>query len=72
MVLQEACESSMPRKRRFRKSNPWWTRELTVFKKSVYRMRRTVQGAQGEPTYLAVHQKYQSSLREQRVKEGET
>jgi len=23
----------MPRKRRFRKSNPWWTRKLTIAKK---------------------------------------
>nr|XP_012215484.1 PREDICTED: uncharacterized protein LOC105667926 [Linepithema humile] len=33
VVLQEACKSSMPRKRRFRKSNPWWYRELPVIKK---------------------------------------
>jgi len=64
VVLQKACESSMPRKRRFRKSNPWWTRELTVIKKSVYRLRRSAQGAREEPTYLAVLQKYRSSLRE--------
>ncbi|KAL6418735.1 hypothetical protein ACFW04_011829 [Cataglyphis niger] len=32
-VLTEACAASMPRKRRFRKSNPWWTMELTTLKK---------------------------------------
>ncbi|KAL6416642.1 hypothetical protein ACFW04_013282 [Cataglyphis niger] len=32
-VLTEACAASMPRKRRFRKSNPWWTMELTILKK---------------------------------------
>jgi len=63
-MLQEACKFSMLRKRRFRNSNSWWTKKLTVFKKSVYRLRRTVQGAQGEPTYLAVLEKCRSSLRE--------
>jgi len=64
VVLQKACESSMPRKRRFRKSNPWWTRDLTIIKKSVYRLRRSVQGAREKPSYLTVLQKYRSSLRE--------
>jgi len=63
-VLQEACESSIPRERRSRKSNPRWTRELTVIKKSVYRLRRSVQGAREKPSYLIVLQKYRSSLRE--------
>jgi len=64
VVLQEACESSLPRKRRFRKSYPWWTRELTVIKKSVYRLRRSIQGAREKPSYLIIFQKYRSSLRE--------
>jgi len=27
VVLTETCVASMPRKRRYRKSNPWWTRK---------------------------------------------
>lgn len=42
-VIIEASEASMPRKRQFRKSNPWWTRELTSRKKEVMRLRRLVQ-----------------------------
>jgi len=32
-VILEACEISMLRKKFFRKSNPWWTEELTKMKK---------------------------------------
>ncbi|KAL6417402.1 hypothetical protein ACFW04_012773 [Cataglyphis niger] len=39
-VLTEACTASMPRKRRFRKSNPWWTIELTILKKRVREVRK--------------------------------
>lgn len=39
-VIIEACEGSMPRKKRFRKSNPWWTEQLTKLKKAAYRKRR--------------------------------
>ena len=40
-VLYEACTESMPRKRRFRASNPWWTRALTKLKRKTYGKRRT-------------------------------
>ncbi|XP_011135133.2 uncharacterized protein LOC105180640 [Harpegnathos saltator] len=42
-VFIEASGQAMPRKRRFRKSNPWWTKELTILKKDVYRKRRALQ-----------------------------
>ena len=42
-VLYEACTESMPRKRRFRASNPWWTRALTKLKRKTYGKRRTYQ-----------------------------
>ena len=42
-VLLEACTESMLRKRRYRASNPWWTKELTQFKKKTYERRRTYQ-----------------------------
>ena len=63
VVLQEACKSSMPTKRKYRKSNPWWTKELTIFKKSVYRLRRAVTKGRAEPNYLTIRQEYRFSLR---------
>lgn len=63
VVLQEACNASMPKKRRFRKSNPWWTRELTIIKKSVYRLRRKVAEGQDEPNHLEIVREYRVSLR---------
>jgi len=43
-VILEAYEISMPRKRAFRKSNPWWVEELTKMKKEGSRKRKTIQG----------------------------
>lgn len=63
-VLRTACEASMPKKRRFRKSNPWWTKELTIVKKSVYRKKRDLQKSRNCPDYLSKLQKYRTSLRE--------
>lgn len=63
-VLQEACKGSMPVKRNFRRSNPWWTKELTIIKKSVYRLRRAVCKGRSEPNYLAMRQEYRASLRQ--------
>ena len=42
-VLYEACTESMPQKRRFRVSNPWWTKALTKLKRKTYGKRRTYQ-----------------------------
>lgn len=39
-VIVEACANAMPRKKQFRKSNPWWTLGLTNLKKAAYRNRR--------------------------------
>lgn len=63
VVLQEACKKAIPRKRRYRKSNPWWTQELTLIKKSVYRLRRAAMRGRAEPNYLAMRQEYRVSLR---------
>lgn len=62
-VLTRACEESMPRRRCFRKSNPWWTAELTTLKKGVYRDRRAFQEERDEPTRLVLKLEYRSSLR---------
>jgi len=45
VVLTETCIASMPRKRTFRKYNPWWTRKLTILKKRLYRLHRVLQRA---------------------------
>jgi len=59
VVLQAVCESSIPRKRRFRKSNPWCTRDLSSRSQCIGCGERC-----REPTHVAVLQKYRSSLRE--------
>lgn len=63
VVLQEACDASMPKKRRFRKSNPWWTKELTISKKLVYRLRRKVAEGRNEPNYIEIVREYRVTLR---------
>lgn len=63
-VLTEACTQSMPRKRYFRKSNPWWTKALTIKKKAVYRLKRAYMRERDGPTRLEILHKYRSSLRE--------
>lgn len=42
-IIITSCEKSMRRKKRFRKSNPWWTRELTKAKKGMHRARKSWQ-----------------------------
>lgn len=63
-VLRDASESSMPRKRKFRKSNPWWTNLLTSLKKGVYRNRRALQGERDVSVRPAMKLIYRDSLRE--------
>lgn len=63
-ALTDACTESMPRKRHFRQSNPWWTVALTNMKKSVYQKRRAFQGEQDGPRRLTLQLEYRSSLRE--------
>lgn len=62
-VIVDACTESMPRKKLFRKSNPWWTRRLTVIKKAVYSKRRALQREQAGPERQEHLQQYRSSLR---------
>lgn len=62
-VLTEACTESMPRKVRFRKSNPWWTAQLTNSKKITYRLMRAYRREQAQPERLVKLQEYRSSLR---------
>lgn len=63
-VLRDASELSMPRKRRFSKSNPWWTNSLTSLKKGVYRNRRAWQGERDVSVRPAMKLIYRDSLRE--------
>ena len=62
-AIIDACEASMPRKRRFRRSNPWWTKELTKRKKAVYRLRRGLQREREESAPRRKKLEYRSSLR---------
>lgn len=65
-VLTEACTTSMPRKRKFRKSNPWWTQRLTSIKKKVVRYRRAFQEGWVETLRVTLKLKYRLCLREYR------
>jgi len=56
----------MPRKRKFRKSNPWWTQELTRLKKKVARYRRAFQTGWVEPLRVTLKLRYRLCLREYR------
>ena len=62
-AIIDTCEASTPRKRRFRRSNPWWTKELTKRKKAVYRLRRGFQREREESARRQRKLKYRSSLR---------
>lgn len=62
-VLVDSCIETMPKKRQFRKSNPWWTKELTILKKTVYRKRRDIQKERVESTRLEKWRVYRTSLR---------
>lgn len=63
-VLTDACVESMPRKKRFRKSNPWWTRALTNKRRLVVRQMRAYQRERTQPLRLEKLQVYRTSLRE--------
>ncbi|XP_036140820.1 uncharacterized protein LOC118644950 [Monomorium pharaonis] len=60
-IIIEACKASMLRKRKFRRSNPWWTRELSVRKKTVAHLRKRLQKQRIPDSRLL--QEYRSSLR---------
>lgn len=62
-VITDACTAAMPRKRIFRKSNPWWTQELTNLKKTVHRQRRELQKEQDVPARHQLKLRYRYSLR---------
>lgn len=63
-VITEACTESMPKKKFYRRSNPWWTVALTNLKKGVYQKRRAFQGEQDGPRRLELRLEYRTSLRE--------
>lgn len=63
-VLTDACTESMPRRKHFRKSNPWWTVALTNLKKGVYRKRRAFQEERAGPRRHELRLQYRTSLRE--------
>ena len=39
-IIIDSCKESMPKKRFFIRSNPWWTRQLTFWKRVVHRARK--------------------------------
>lgn len=63
-VLYAACEAAIPRRRRTRKNNPWWTRELTDKKAELYRARRDMQQQWSLPGHNLRQQQYRTLLRD--------
>lgn len=63
-VLYEACETAIPRRRRTRKNNPWWTRELTDKKAELYQARRGMQQQWNLPGHTLRQQQYRALLRD--------
>ncbi|CAK9834251.1 Retrovirus-related Pol polyprotein from type-1 retrotransposable element R1 (Fragment), partial [Anthophora retusa] len=73
-AIVDACSEAMPRKRKFRKSNPWWTEELTSLKKEAYRNRREFQRERDDTSRARKKLVYRASLRKyrQRVRKVKT
>ncbi len=63
-VLYEACETAIPRRRRIRKNNPWWTRELTDKKSELYSARRNMQQQWSLPGHSLRKAEYRALLRD--------
>lgn len=70
-IITSACNASIPRKMRFPKSAPWWTKELTVLKKQSRAARRVYQANQNthrketlQARYRTLRNKYISKIRE--------
>lgn len=47
-AIQEACRASMPVQKKFQRSVPWWTPELTAKRAETRRARRQAQRARGD------------------------
>ena len=74
-VIIMACERSMPRKRRFRKSNPWWNPELTKEKRKVSRLKEAfrrekddAKRAEKYSSFQTANSRYKKLIRQTRTK----
>lgn len=63
-ALTKACEASMPRKKLYRKINPWWTKDLTQAKRRTYRSRRAYQRESDAEIRQVLKIEYRVILRE--------
>ncbi|GLV47831.1 hypothetical protein CBL_20972, partial [Carabus blaptoides fortunei] len=72
-AIHQACAASMPQRRRFRRSVPWWTPELTDTRSEVRRLRRRYQRAPNEyrdqyrREYIAVFNNYKTMMLQTRM-----
>ncbi|KAL7295028.1 hypothetical protein TKK_0011631 [Trichogramma kaykai] len=61
--IHKAADKSMPKKKQYRKSVPWWTQELTSSKKRAHRARKLWQAEQSPEAKEAKKQLYRVELR---------
>ena len=72
-MLHEAAQKTIPRKKRFQKSVPWWSRDLNEAKKQMNRARKAYQREQDQylkrernKTYKTCRQYYSKEVRKAR------
>src|SRR5262249_26975104 len=56
--IHDTCTLSMPLKRVFKKSVPWWSNELTIMRKEVNKLRRKFQRAKDKHLRNGFKRKY--------------
>lgn len=72
-AVVKACAKSIPKRKRFKKSVPWWTPELTETRTKVRQTRRRFQQARGEEraaaeaTYHEKRAEYKTQLNDTRL-----
>lgn len=62
-AMIHSCEVSMPRKKAFNNSNPWWKKELTEMKRKVHRSKRAIRKEKDPNKGQELHKVHKNNLR---------
>ena len=62
-ALTDACQGSMPRKKKHKVCNPWWNKDLSSAKKELNRLKRAFKREKDETKYKELVQKYRDCKR---------